>query len=1406
MSNKYIKDSGRRRFIKTVVLSGTGIILVPSVFSCSTGSSTGSIKRAASDSSNLLYNGDFKLVDPNNEKLPAGWEIWPHKPGESVTLTGTDARMGSQSVLQRRTVTADFYYYIRQQIDLQPGALYRLRFNAKADEKSKDMFAVCISAQGSEGPAWFYRPVHLKATGDWEDVDLVFRAQSGFNPLNSAYIEFRLNQWRPDFSFRPNRPQDREVQQNLYIDSTSLVMVEEGNRVPGRLSRWILVPGHDNLRMADVELGMGDGIAMSAGSMKLLYERKEMKRVKYLEDIVRPGEFAYSERSRRIFVLKGETEGNFKLSYEALVDHSGDAMLGISTGRGRALRDGAREVTRVQMECDVKDFDRINWPVTQGLAFPPGVLADISSIRILGPGGDEVPAQVRPTSYWADDSIRWALFDFCVNAGTGKAPEYTIEFGPGIKRSEVTNGIKISESDEYILVDTGRLQFKVSRDRFILLEDLKADDTSVLDGSAFLSVTEDNGKTFVTEGEKPYALVVEEPGPMHAVIAILGWNANAENERFLTYTTRIHIYRDQPFVRIFHTLTNRHEQQVPGKHKNANGWPNDGSKYSFKEIPQRNVADARLRLKVKGMADWSFVTSEGIISGKTNDGSSVHRQIHHAEGILSTPAGKINTKVVPGIINIKGTQNTVTAALFRYSNLFPKETRISQDGLELGLIPFSTGEPHALLKGTARTTEVLLSFDPAGSDSGMLSARSFTDPTILANQEWYCASRGFMCDPLIPVNKYTAGTYDRSIKSYVDNCSAPYPKGIDDCGLVNFGDFEYGGYNIWVNLEYDSDLGLYMYFARSGDRRAFMRGIDGSRHFLDSDTGWYTGDFETHGSDFPHNVAHYSPSRPAGHTYTLGLIHYYLLTGDRRALEATRRTTECVTRVLYHRIHQYSSLRSPDDLVGPKRGYALKGGSYVSANSRNTSDPTRYSLHSYLVTGEASFLETALSIAEAFVIEWPEVWRTDDDQYMHYRWPQVIGRLYDITGAEHFRETLIRCGAWMMENPYAKYGEFRAAQSYGRGVQVPSRQNNTRMLFLTAWAWKITGERKYLDWMINMFDAQIERERHDKIERRSGKALGKDADNPARGLAWVAPHRTVLIDPSTDRFQLIPPGEEVWKINIGNRSETPLRGKIVIGPLPGGLEMETSRDFKLALEQEITLEFKVRFTAEAANGRTTVPYRITTLGTDGRVGERNSFFAAHLLKPRTKEVPELTFHAPLDDDKPAFSFGGKGIQLIEVPEFVEGRIGKALGPNSDGWTFDLKGSIFPDAGTFSIWVKPTERCLGSNEHGLFRLIGHGWPFLGIWTHYIDCCNQPYDYQLWNRIGEWVHIAIRWDLKEIAYYIDGKNVSKGKRLNFEIPTGELWGMPQESAAFDDIRIYSIPLSDQKIAALAKGMSS
>ena len=117
-------------------------------------------------------------------------------------------------------------------------------------------------------------------------------------------------------------------------------------------------------------------------------------------------------------------------------------------------------------------------------------------------------------------------------------------------------------------------------------------------------------------------------------------------------------------------------------------------------------------------------------------------------------------------------------------------------------------------------------------------------------------------------------------------------------------------------------------------------------------------------------------------------MHNYLITGDRRALEATRLNAEACFRKLYYYVKVWGSLYEKDMTVAiPRRQFA---------NDRHRSDPSRYPLHAYQATGEPRFLETTLSVAQALV-DMPRQWFGHDDMFLHYRWALVLDDLYQTT-------------------------------------------------------------------------------------------------------------------------------------------------------------------------------------------------------------------------------------------------------------------------------------------------------------------------------------------------------------------------------------------------------------------------
>ena len=84
-------------------------------------------------------------------------------------------------------------------------------------------------------------------------------------------------------------------------------------------------------------------------------------------------------------------------------------------------------------------------PVTGGIPFPAGALGSSEQLRLLGPGGDEVPLQVRTLGQWLDGSVKWALLDFQADVPPGSERAYTLEYGTEAGRARFHKQIAVHE-------------------------------------------------------------------------------------------------------------------------------------------------------------------------------------------------------------------------------------------------------------------------------------------------------------------------------------------------------------------------------------------------------------------------------------------------------------------------------------------------------------------------------------------------------------------------------------------------------------------------------------------------------------------------------------------------------------------------------------------------------------------------------------------------------------------------------------------------------------------------------------------------------------------------------------------------------------------------------------------------
>jgi hypothetical protein len=95
-------------------------------------------------------------------------------------------------------------------------------------------------------------------------------------------------------------------------------------------------------------------------------------------------------------------------------------------------------------------------PVTVGVPWPRGVLADPARLVLWDSRGQAVPLQSQATDRWSDASVRWVLLDWIAEAGAGP---YTVGIGEAAVPDKPA--VRVEDDHGTLTVDTGPAQFEM---------------------------------------------------------------------------------------------------------------------------------------------------------------------------------------------------------------------------------------------------------------------------------------------------------------------------------------------------------------------------------------------------------------------------------------------------------------------------------------------------------------------------------------------------------------------------------------------------------------------------------------------------------------------------------------------------------------------------------------------------------------------------------------------------------------------------------------------------------------------------------------------------------------------------------------------------------------------------------
>ena len=547
------------------------------------------------------------------------------------------------------------------------------------------------------------------------------------------------------------------------------------------------------------------------------------------------------------------------------------------------------------------------WPLTFGVPFPKGVLGSDAHLRLIDRQGKEVPLQARTLARWDDRTVKWVLVDAQAPASGG---DYRLEYGSEVRRRAAAPPLVVREGEEGVEVTTGPLRALISRSRYSFPAELWFDDNgdgrfeeaervSAAEPGAF-HLRDLAGNSYTSAG-RPDEVVVEESGPLRAVIRVSGRHLSGRSPLF-GYTVRLHFFAGQPYVRAAHTFLN------------------DAEAAEFTTIRSLTlhlpIAGPGLEppLRLSQLHDNRY---ELVQNGRTSRG-------RRAEGIVRFRNGR----------------RTVTLALRDFWQNYPKEVAVTPAGFELALLPRLAPDAYAEYKGTVDEHRLFFFHQEGGYKlrQGVSKTHDLwlavgagsqqVDPPLtplraLLPADWYARSKAL--GELAPVSATgILADYDAAFSASFANYLAMREKNRE-YGMLNFGDW-WGEREInWGNSEYDTQHAFLLQFARTGDLRYFRAAEEMEWHNRDIDTVHHHRDRTRVGGVYLHCVGHtgdYYPSSPVpgkginegrfsiSHTFIEGHLDYYFLTGDRRSLETALRTA-ARHNTLETRNYDFTNCRNP---------------------------------------------------------------------------------------------------------------------------------------------------------------------------------------------------------------------------------------------------------------------------------------------------------------------------------------------------------------------------------------------------------------------------------------------------------------------------------------------------------------
>lgn len=561
--------------------------------------------------------------------------------------------------------------------------------------------------------------------------------------------------------------------------------------------------------------------------------------------------------------------------------------------------------------------DRPKCPVTMGVPFPEGALRSADHLRVEA-REEALPLQTRTMLTWPDGSPRWVLLDFQRDLDAGEDARCTLFFGSGVKAGPAAQRtVSVRKTEAGVEVSTGPLSFTAAKGAALPLESASLNGRAILPAGAVRSTMKIDGLSY--ELRATGTPIVEEPGPLRAVVKVQGKGVAEDGKTSFDVTVRLYAYAGHPTLRIYLTLTNRIPEPVvplegchlllkPALDKTTTGFIVSSSQTAHNKTYVDELVNGKRSLRVP-------VYETGLPSEKEKVKRATATYViipgDEGKGESTRPGPDWHTLVPAAGVLGDGTANALLACRRPWHNA-PKEMTVTSDAIRLALYP-DWAEPLKWFRGVAKTHEILLDLRLGKLDQQERSLFAFGNESRpwpqVETRNWMIDSGAFGAVFRYQPEKYPwwEFVFRNPLKGLTFS-----PEGDRNYGatILNYGDKwtpVRGGQ--WWNNEMDEGFGLILQMIRSGNPRIMKEIEPIIHHMIDVDTVHDAGRKWRIGGQRYHSAWHGALcAPPLCHQWLEGPLFFYLLTGYQRAEEIALARADHFCRAIDSGFHRQKGL------------------------------------------------------------------------------------------------------------------------------------------------------------------------------------------------------------------------------------------------------------------------------------------------------------------------------------------------------------------------------------------------------------------------------------------------------------------------------------------------------------------